>query len=47
MKTAVKFGDFKKPSATKKTTGSYLLTPIHCACINPNHEFLAKLLDIS
>ncbi|EGR33749.1 WGR domain protein, partial [Ichthyophthirius multifiliis] len=48
--------DFKKVSATKKSIGTYgkygggsqgSITPIFCAAINPNVEFLKKLLEIS
>ncbi|CAK74015.1 unnamed protein product (macronuclear) [Paramecium tetraurelia] len=42
-----RIGSIKKPSATKKTGGDYLITPIHCAAINPSHTCLQKLLDIS
>ncbi len=31
-------------SVTKKNVGNLLLTPIHCASINPNDEFLKRLL---
>ncbi|CAD8092465.1 unnamed protein product [Paramecium sonneborni] len=44
---ATRIGNIKKPSATKKTIGLYLITPIHCAAINPNHSCLQKLLEIS
>lgn len=44
---ASKLGAIKKPSATKKTTGAYLITPIHCAAINPNSGMLAKLIEVS
>ncbi|CAD8085273.1 unnamed protein product [Paramecium sonneborni] len=42
-----RIGNIKKASATKKSGGIYLITPIHCAAINPNHSCLQKLLDIS
>ncbi|CAD8079248.1 unnamed protein product [Paramecium primaurelia] len=45
--SASRIGNIKKPSATKKTIGMYLITPIHCSAINPNHGCLQKLLDIS
>ncbi|KAL4491479.1 hypothetical protein ABPG72_008135 [Tetrahymena utriculariae] len=54
-----KLDEFKKVSITKKSTGVYsknsygfggaqgIITPIHCAAINPNPEFIKKLLEIS
>ncbi|CAK63631.1 unnamed protein product (macronuclear) [Paramecium tetraurelia] len=45
--SASRIGNIKKPSATKKSGGTYLVTPIHCAAINPNHACLQKLLEIS
>ena len=30
----------KKPSVTKRNVGQMILTPIHCAAINPNPEVL-------
>jgi hypothetical protein len=37
----------KRPSAIKKTVGTMLITPVHCAAINPNADFLKVLLDLS
>lgn len=51
--------EFRKVSATKKSQGTYasneygygsaqgIITPIHCAAINPNPDFIKKLLDIA
>lgn len=36
---------FKRVSVTKKASG-HILTPLHCACINPNGEVLEKLLEV-
>jgi hypothetical protein len=53
------FALIKTVSATKKSTGVYanngygyggaqgVITPIHCAAINPNPEFIKKLLDMA
>ncbi|CAK85722.1 unnamed protein product (macronuclear) [Paramecium tetraurelia] len=45
--SASRIGNIKKVSATKKTVGMYLITPVHCAAINPNHACLKKLVEIS
>ncbi|CAD8087427.1 unnamed protein product [Paramecium primaurelia] len=45
--SASRIGNIKKASATKKTVGLYLITPIHCAAINPNHSCLQKLVEIT
>ncbi len=36
-----------KTSVTKKANTNKDLTPMHCACINPNENILKQLLDIS
>ena len=39
---------FKKASCTKKTyIGESVITPIHCAAINPNPKILEALFDVS
>lgn len=38
---------FKKTSTIKKTLGKAIVTPIHCAAINPNPEILKSLLESS
>ena len=47
LKDASLLGQVKKASALKKTQGTMLITPVHCAAINPNAEFLAALLEVS
>ena len=37
--------EFKRVSVTKKPN-EHILTPLHCACINPNGEILNKLLEV-
>jgi ankyrin repeat protein len=37
---------FVKASVTKKANTNKDLTPIHCACINPNPDILKQLLDV-
>ena len=39
-----KLSDIKKVNCTKKPVGEAIITPIHCACINPNPKFLEALL---
>jgi ankyrin repeat protein len=34
-----------RQSVTKKANTNRDLTPLHCACINPNPKFLKALLD--
>jgi ankyrin repeat protein len=47
-----KLTEFRKVSVLKKNYGFFQrgiqgqFTPIHCACINPNPEFLIKLLEM-
>jgi ankyrin repeat protein len=38
---------FGKTSVTKKANTNKDLTPMHCACINPNEKILKQLLDVS
>jgi len=42
-----KLSPFKKTSTMKKTLGGQIITPIHCAAINPNAEILKSLLESS
>ena len=35
----------KKISVTKKALGNSIITPLHCAAINPNVEILQALLE--
>ena len=42
-----KLTQIKRPSAIKKNIGQMIITPIHCASINPNEEILKALLDLS
>ena len=42
-----KLSPFKKTSTMKKTLGGQIITPIHCAAINPNPEILKSLLESS
>ena len=46
-KKVADLGDVKRVSITKKTYGSFLVTPLHAACINPNPLILDELLKIS
>ena len=32
---------------TKKATGNNVITPIHCAAINPHVDLIKKLLEVS
>ena len=43
--TAKEIAQMKRVSATKKTVGK-LVTPLFCACINPNKAVLEKFLEI-
>lgn len=38
--------EFKATSVTKKTMTRHMVSPIHCACINPNPDILEKLLSV-
>lgn len=38
---------FKPVSVTKKATSSLQVTPLQCACINPNHKVLSTLLKMN
>lgn len=40
-------GDIKKPSVTKKAFGMGNISPLHCACLNPNVQVLEHLLNVS
>ncbi|CAD8139697.1 unnamed protein product [Paramecium pentaurelia] len=40
-----KLDQIKKISITKKTQNDYLITPIHCACINPSEQFLKYFME--
>ncbi|CAD8137177.1 unnamed protein product [Paramecium octaurelia] len=40
-----KLAQIKKISITKKTSNDFLITPIHCACINPSEQFLKYFLE--
>ncbi|CAD8053289.1 unnamed protein product [Paramecium sonneborni] len=40
-----KLDQIKKISITKKTQNDYLITPIHCACINPSENWLKYLME--
>jgi ankyrin repeat protein len=42
-----KLEKFVKASVTKKCNTNKDITPLHCACINPNGKFLKQLLDVS
>ena len=42
-----KLSPFKKTSTMKKTLGAHIVTPIHCAAINPCTEILKSLLESS
>lgn len=42
-----KLTPFKRVSTMKKTLGDKIITPIHCAAINPNPDILKSLLDSS
>ena len=42
-----KIRDIKKPSCAKKAFGINNLSPIHCACLNPNSDVLKHLLTIN
>ena len=44
---STKLSPFKKTSTMKKTLGKHIVTPIHCAAINPNTEILKSLLESS
>jgi ankyrin repeat protein len=39
--------DIRKVNTTKKVYCSKIVTPIHCACINPNTEILQHFLQVS
>jgi ankyrin repeat protein len=39
--------DIKRPSCTKKAFGVANITPIHCACLNPNSEVLKHILSVN
>jgi ankyrin repeat protein/predicted DNA-binding WGR domain protein len=39
--------DIKKPNCTKKAFGMGNITPIHCACLNPNAEVLKHILTVN
>lgn len=39
--------DIKKMNCGKKTYGGNIVTPIHCACINPHTEVLQHMLNVS
>ncbi len=41
------FDDFKAVSVTKRATGNYGFTPVHCAAINPNPKYLKALVAAS
>lgn len=36
-----------KQSVTKKANTNKDITPLHCACINPNPKFLKALLEVN
>lgn len=36
-----------KVSVTKKAITNKDITPLHCACINPNPKYLKMLLDVN
>ncbi len=36
-----------KQSVTKKANTNRDITPLHCACINPNPKYLKMLLDMA
>ena len=42
-----KLPEFKSVSVAKKATANLGITPLHFACINPNVEVLAQLLDVN
>ena len=45
LKDPKKMQAFKRVSVTKKTIGGAVITPIHCAAINPNAKFIETLLE--
>ena len=48
MSTDVKdIEEIKKQSVTKKAFGIDNITPLHCACLNPNGEILKHLLNLN
>ena len=38
---------YKSTSVTKKTNGTFNITPLHCAAINPDAKVLETLLSIN
>ena len=46
-KTSRGLSEFKRTNTTKKNTMVNIITPIHCAAINPHGEILKALLDVS
>jgi ankyrin repeat protein/predicted DNA-binding WGR domain protein len=44
-KTVKSVSEIKKISCTKKAHGMGQISPIHCACLNPNVEILKHILD--
>ncbi|KAJ1547766.1 Protein tanc2, partial [Nowakowskiella sp. JEL0078] len=39
------FSNFRTVSVLKKCTGNFSISPLHCAAINPNVEFIEKLIN--
>lgn len=44
-KTVEDIGEFRSISAPKKSITEKVITPIYCACINPNPDILKALVE--